>query len=88
MPLFVKAGSIISTAEGLQYACQKPEGKICLEIFPGADGDFTLYEDAEDGYGYEACEFTLTHLHWDDEKKQLTVDGAEDEGKRFEITMW
>ena len=52
MPLFVKAGSIIPTAEGLQYATQKPEGKICLEIFPGADGDFTLYEDAEDGYGY------------------------------------
>ena len=87
MPVFVKAGSILPTVEGLQYACQESTGKIILYVYPGADADFTMYEDAGEGYGYEKGEFTLTHLHWDDGKRQLTVNGAQDTDGRFDIVV-
>ena len=72
MPLFVRAGSIVPMVEGLQYADQVPEGPMELRVYPGADADFTLYEDAGDGYGYEDGAYTLTRFHWDDTKKTLS----------------
>ncbi len=72
MPLFVRAGSIIPIAEGLQYADQRPEGPMEVRVYPGADADFELYEDEGDGYGYERGEYTVTHLHWDDAARTLS----------------
>ncbi|MBR0367554.1 MAG: DUF5110 domain-containing protein [Clostridia bacterium] len=72
VPLFVRAGAIIPMAEGLQYADQKPEGPMELRVYPGADADFDLYEDAGDGYGYERGEYTITRLHWDDAARTLS----------------
>lgn len=72
MPLFVRAGSILPMAEGLQYADQVPEGPMEIRVYPGADAAFTLYEDAGDGYGYERGEYTLTRLKWDDATKTLS----------------
>ena len=72
MPLFVRAGSILPMAEGLQYADQKPEAPLELRVYPGANGEFTLYEDAGDGYGYENGEYELTEFKWDDAEKTLT----------------
>ena len=72
IPLFVKAGSILPMANGLQYADQEPEGPLELHIYPGADAEFTLYEDAGDGYGYEEGEYTLTRFQWNDAERSLT----------------
>jgi alpha-D-xyloside xylohydrolase len=72
MPLFVRAGSILPTVEGLQYADQAPDGPVTLRVYPGADGSFDLYEDAGDGYGHEAGEYTVTRLKWDDAQKTLS----------------
>ena len=72
MPLFVRAGAIIPMVEGLQYADQKPSGPMEVRVYPGSDGDFDLYEDAGDGYGYEKGEYTLTRLHWNDAQKILS----------------
>ena len=74
MPLFVRAGSIIPMAEGLQYAGQKPDGPLILAVYPGADADFTLYEDSGDGYAYENGEYTVTTFHWDDKNKSLSPE--------------
>jgi len=72
IPLFVRAGSILPMAEGLQYADQKPEGPLEVRVYAGADGAFELYDDAGDGYGYENGEYTLTLLQWNDAAGQLT----------------
>ena len=72
MPLFAKAGSILPMANGLQYAAQEPEEPLELRVYPGADGAFTLYEDAGDGYGYERGEYTVTQLHWNNASEVLT----------------
>lgn len=44
-----------------------------IRVFPGADGSFTLYDDAGDGYQYEKGEFSEIPLKWDDAKKTLTI---------------
>ena len=46
---------------------------MLLQIYPGADGSFTLYEDAGDDYGYENGEFTEIPLIWDNSKRTLTI---------------
>ncbi|MBR3505153.1 MAG: DUF5110 domain-containing protein [Clostridia bacterium] len=72
IPVFVRAGAIVpvfrpalSTEEAFAQACE-----LC--VFPGADGAFTLYEDAGDGYGYENGGYTLTSLRWNDSAGKLT----------------
>jgi alpha-D-xyloside xylohydrolase len=45
-----------------------------LRIYPGADGSFTLYEDENDNYNYEKGVHATIAFHWDDAKRQLTID--------------
>ena len=40
--------------------------------YTGADGSFTLYEDAGDGYGYERGEYCLTHVTYREEDGHLS----------------
>ncbi len=72
IPLFVRAGSIIPMAEGLQYADQTPDKPLELRVYAGADAAFDLYGDAGNGYAYERGEYTLTPLRWNDASRTLT----------------
>jgi alpha-D-xyloside xylohydrolase len=45
--------------------------------YPGADGDFWLYNDDGRTYAYEKGDVRITHLHWDDEAGRFTHSGAE-----------
>jgi alpha-D-xyloside xylohydrolase len=74
IPLMVKAGSIIPMGPFVQYADGKPADPIELRIYPGADGDFTLYENENDNYNYEKGIRATVAFHWDDAKRQLTID--------------
>lgn len=73
MPIFVKAGSILPTAEGLQYASQKPDQPMKLYIYPGADAAFTYYEDEGDNYHFEQGLYAVTTFTWEDQAGRLTV---------------
>ena len=42
----------------------------------GADARFTLFSDDGTTYAYEKGAGSVTQLHWDDAKQQLTHDGA------------
>jgi len=72
-PIFVKAGSIIPTGPFVQYATEKPADPIELRIYPGADGQFTLYEDENDNYNYEQGVYATIDFDWDDSRKKLTL---------------
>jgi alpha-D-xyloside xylohydrolase len=72
VPLFVRAGSILPLGPVKQFVSQENDQPLVLRVYPGADGDFTLYDDAGDGYGYERGEFGLLRLHWDDRERSLT----------------
>jgi len=73
IPLYVKAGSILPWGPDVQYSTEKKWDDLEIRIYPGADGDFTLYEDAFDGYGHENGQSSEIRFHWDDAACKLTV---------------
>ena len=72
IPLHVRAGSIVPLGPEVEYAGQAAD-PIELRIYPGADGDFTLYEDEGDSYRYEQGAHATIALHWDDAARTLTA---------------
>ncbi len=75
LPLFVRAGSILPLGSAIENTGQ--EQKIeRVKVYPGADGEFTLYNDHGKTYAYEKGEGRITHLHWDDAGQRLTHEGA------------
>ena len=73
MPLYVRAGSIVPMGPDIEWSTQKAADPIELRIFRGADGNFTLYEDENDGYNYEKGVYATIPIHWDDAKQALTI---------------
>jgi alpha-D-xyloside xylohydrolase len=73
LPLYVRAGSILPMGPFVQYTSEKPADPIELRIYPGADGDFTLYEDDGETYSYEKGAYSTIGMHWDDAKRTLTI---------------
>ena len=47
-----------------------------MRVYPGADADFTLFDDDGTTYAYEKGAGKLTHLHWDDAAGKLEHSGA------------
>jgi len=62
-----------------EWSTEKPEDPMELRIYRGANGEFTLYEDENDGYNYENGSRATIQLHWDEIKQTLTI--GEREGK-------
>ena len=73
IPVFVRAGSIVPMGPDQDHADVAPNEMLEVHVYPGRDTTFTLYEDAGDGYGYEAGEFATVELAWDEEARRLTI---------------
>src|SRR5258708_29972416 len=73
LPLYIRAGSILPLGPEMEWSTEKPADPIELRIFPGADGDFTLYEDENDNYNYEKGKYATIPMHWDSERSTLTI---------------
>jgi alpha-D-xyloside xylohydrolase len=77
MPLYVRSGSIIPIGPQIQFTGDQPDALIELWVYPGQDGDFTLYEDEGDNYNYEQGNFSRIHMSWKDSTRQLTLDNRQ-----------
>lgn len=75
IPLFVRAGSILPLGSAIESTDEKQTIAKVL-VYPGADGDFTLYNDDGTTYGYESGKSEITHLHWSDASGRLEHHGA------------
>ncbi len=73
LPLFVRAGSIVPMGPEKEWSTEKPEDPMELRVYRGANGEFTLYEDENDGYNYEKGSRATIQLHWDEIKQTLTI---------------
>jgi alpha-D-xyloside xylohydrolase len=73
IPLFVRSGSILPLGPVVQYADQKSQEPIELRVYPGKDGEYQLYDDAGDGYGYEKGQFTTVNFKWNNAKRSLEI---------------
>jgi len=76
MPVFVKAGSIVPMGAEVQSTATRQEIAQIL-VYPGKNGDFTLYDDDGVSYDYEKGQGTSTRLQWNDAGGKLSVDGGD-----------
>ncbi|MBV5283670.1 MAG: DUF5110 domain-containing protein [Paludibacter sp.] len=74
IPLYIKSGSIIPFGPEVQYATEKKWDNLEIRVYPGANGEFTLYEDENDNYNYEKGVYSTISFTWNDAKKSLTVN--------------
>lgn len=72
IPVYVRAGSILPIMRPENCTADAEEKEICLQVYAGCDGNFTLYEDAGDGYGYEKGAYCLTQIHYCQESGKAT----------------
>jgi alpha-D-xyloside xylohydrolase len=77
IPLYVRAGSILPLGPDVEYATQKPDSPIELRVYAGANGSFTLYDDAGDTYDYEKGAHSTIPIKWDDASKTLSFGARE-----------
>ncbi|MBO5881416.1 MAG: DUF5110 domain-containing protein [Paraprevotella sp.] len=74
MPLFVKEGSIVPVGPEVQYVAEKAWDNMDIKVYPGADAEFTLYEDEGDNYNYQKGMYSTITFKWNDKSKTLTID--------------
>ena len=77
IPLYVRAGSIVPFGPKVQYSTEKKWNNLEIRIYPGADGEFVLYEDENDNYNYEKGAYSIIKFTWDDAKRTLNIADRE-----------
>ncbi|MCI9489613.1 MAG: DUF5110 domain-containing protein [Dorea sp.] len=63
IPVLAKAGAIVPMTHEIQDAGSNP-GELCIHIFAGACGKFTLYEDDNISQKYQEGQCVLTNMHF------------------------
>ena len=74
IPLFVRAGSILPLGAPVESTHAK-QAIAKVKVYPGADGQFTLYNDDGVTYAYEKGDRQITTLRWQDATGRLTQEG-------------
>ncbi|MBX9257034.1 DUF4968 domain-containing protein [Desmonostoc muscorum CCALA 125] len=83
VPIYVRAGAILPMRELEQYVGELPENPLTINIYPGLDGSYLLYQD--DGITTEATSSTaayrttrISHQTKPDKSKQITLKREHD----------
>ena len=72
-PMMVRSGAILPLAPVMQYASEHKWDALDIVVYPGADGQFTLYEDEGDSYRYEQGIYATIPMKWNDKKGEITI---------------
>lgn len=92
IPVLVRDGSIVPLGPVKPYADAPSNAPIELRLYPGRDGDYALYNDSGDGYGYQHGAYTVIPIHWDDQRHVLEIAARKGrypgmrESLRFRVT--
>lgn len=76
MPIYVRAGSILPMGPVKQYTTESVDGPLSVQIYPGADGSFLLYEDDGSSFNYRQGEWMGIEIAWNESKRKLTLQLA------------
>lgn len=74
LPLYVRAGAIIPLDPVRQYTAQNVSAPTTMKIYPGADGEFVLYDDDGKTLDYLQDRATWTRIRWNDRAQTLTFE--------------
>jgi alpha-glucosidase (family GH31 glycosyl hydrolase) len=84
MPLYVRAGAILPLDPPRQYVDEPTDQPATIAVYPGADGEFVLYEDDGASLDYLRNVATWTRIRWDDHAKCLTIEPHEKSTRKHE----
>jgi alpha-D-xyloside xylohydrolase len=73
MPLFVRAGTIVPTGPAIQFTGNNSHSPLTLNVYTGADGSFSVYEDDGASRQYLNGQYSRIPLSWDEHAKTLTI---------------
>ena len=73
MPLYVRAGAIMPLGPVRQYTDERVDTPLSLNIYPGADGNFLLYEDDGKSFNYRRGEWMGIEMEWEDSMRRLRL---------------
>jgi len=76
LPLYVRAGAVLPMGPAKQTATERTDGLLTLTVYPGADGELTLYEDDGVSFNYRRGEYMQMQAPWSDRERQLTLSLA------------
>ncbi len=81
IPVFVKGGSIIVSGKLKQYVEESPDDTLYINIYPGSESEFILYEDDGNTRAYENGEFLETTIKTTEIEEGLAIDISPSDGK-------
>lgn len=73
LPLFVREGAIVPFGPVKQYVDEKVEGLLSITVYPGADGEFLLYEDDGISFNYRKGDWMGLPLKWNEARRALAI---------------
>jgi alpha-glucosidase/alpha-D-xyloside xylohydrolase len=75
LPLFVRTGAILPLDPVRQFTGQAVDEPTSLKVYPGADGEFTLYEDDGQSLAYQRDEdVTWIRIRWENNARRLVIE--------------
>ena len=80
MPIFVRAGAIIPLDPVRQYTSEPVTEPTTLQVFRGADNQFTLYDDDGISQEYLGQKGSWIRMSWNDRARRLTLEPGAPEG--------
>lgn len=93
MPLFVRAGSIVPTGPAIQFTGNNSRAPLTVNVYTGADGIFSLYEDDGVSRQYLNGQHSRIPFSWNERTRTLTIGAREGSysgmaGKRTIKVRW
>jgi len=76
LPLFIRGGSIIPQGPEVLHSGASALDPLLLQVYPGADARFTLYEDDGCTYDHEAGACATTELAYLERAKRIEISAA------------
>ena len=77
MPIYIRAGSILPMGPVKQYTNETVDAPLSVQIYPGADASFLLYEDDGSSFNYRQGEWMGIEMAWNESKRKLTLQLAQ-----------
>jgi len=80
MPIFAREGAIIPQQPSMRYVGEKNIDVLTLDIFPGKNNSFSLYEDDGESLSYQQKNFSTTNISVSNSSQALEIKIAKPEG--------
>ncbi|HKD07747.1 MAG TPA: TIM-barrel domain-containing protein [Bryobacteraceae bacterium] len=73
IPLFIRAGTVLTMGPVRQYTSETVEGPLELFVYPGADGEFSLYRDDGRSFDYTRGVWSRLNISWNNRGRTLSL---------------